>query len=587
MRIRKKLVLAFSLVTLPPFFGLLGYVLYTNQQQIERSGATVESQAIDLIDAVQRDVRRAMAEVRSWAVGSRISHRALAAAALPTAKLQEHWVSNAYLNSPDADLLRDLKNISGDRFAEIFFTDPRGNVVASSNATSDFGQGPETDPPDGETWWAEARDQQLRRGEITRDESAGIYSIDLSIALWYDGRFAGVLKAVYNVESLLENIGKSSFGQSGHAILVDRQGNVIAAPGRFASILFSEASNVRNFEANHLVQTQTSGYTFENVPWVGGKALIGVAPAVRMDGADNHNMLADIGWSAMVIVPVEEALFSARQIYLLGALTLGAVLLAMLAAVVILSTRISNPLVEISQTVSQFEGGSLHLRVPHEGNDEVGTLATAINRMTKRLANYEAMNIETIKQLNVDLGTANRRLEQLATTDALTGLVNRRVFYERLDEEIVVAVRSTAPLSLILIDLDHFKEINDAHGHLAGDEILRNIGLLLLRSIRKSDTAARYGGEELAVILPGAGPDQAWTAADKLRQLIAREVVAVGGVELRVTASLGVASADWMDIPDAASMVAVADAALYRAKHAGRDRIECAFWLEFGDVVAQ
>lgn len=569
MSIRTKLILALLLVTLLPFFGLLGFFHYSNNEQIERSGVTAQAQAVALLDSVQRDFQHAVSEVQAWTASSSISRSALEAGDVPAAVLEQRWKSNAYIHSPEAELLRDLQRISGNQFAEIFFTDPRGHVVAATSPTSDFGQGPQSDPPNGEPWWAQAHQKGMRLGELTRDESAGIYSVDISIKLSHEGRFAGVLKAVYNVESLLDIIGKSTVGRSGHAVLVDAQGNVIAAPHRFASIIFDEASNVSGFKANRIAQKNASGYTFENVPWV-GQAMIGVASSAGPKSAFGFD------WSAMVIVPVEEALFSARQLFWFGALTLGAVALVMLGAAVALSARISKPLVEIAEAVSQIEGGAFGVRVPHEGADEVGVLSTAINRMTKRLANYDAMNVERIKRLNIGLERANRRLEQLATTDSLTGLWNRRIFFERLEQEITRTQRSGDSLSLVLIDLDHFKNVNDTMGHQAGDEVLRRVGGLLQIAIRKSDVAARYGGEEMAIILPSADKEGALHLAESIRLLVAAECIAVGDLSLNVTASMGVATTADLAEPDAASLVEIADLALYRAKHGGRNRVEAA-----------
>jgi diguanylate cyclase (GGDEF)-like protein len=579
MSIRTKMVMALLLVTLLPFFGLLGFFHNSNNQQIERSGAAAQAQASDLLDAVERDLKHAVSEVQTWTASSDISRSALEANAIPTAVLEQRWKSGAYVYSREAGLLKDLQRINGDRFAEIFFTDPRGNVVASTNPTSDFGQGPEADPPNGELWWAQARHRGMRLGELARDGSSGVYSVDISIALSHDGRFAGVLKAVYNVESLLEIIGKSTIGRSGHAVLVDAHGNVIAAPRRFASIIFDQASNVSGFEAFRLAQNKTPGYTFEQVPWV-GRAMIGVAST----GADTTFKL---DWSAFVIVPVEEALFSARQLFWFGVLTLGVLALVVLGSTVLLSARISKPLIEIADTVSQIEGGALGIRVPHEGIDEVGTLAKAINRMTERLARYEAMNIEKIKQLNVDLEGANLQLKQLATTDALTGLWNRRIFFERLEQEITNAHRSGVPLSLILIDLDHFKNINDTQGHQAGDAVLRGISDLLRTAIRQLDIAARYGGEEMAVILPGADKHGALRLAEKIRKLISLETITVGETELSVTASLGVVTTTDLAEPGIVSMIEMADAALYQAKQGGRDRVETAPSAVSGEQVGE
>ncbi|HSW11550.1 MAG TPA: diguanylate cyclase [Solimonas sp.] len=577
MSIRTKLILALLLVTLLPFFGLFGFFQYSNGQQIERSGTAAQVQAADLIDAVARDLKHAVSEVQTWSASSDISRSALQAGDIATPVLEQRWTSNAYVYSAQANLLKNLQRISGNRFAEIFFTDARGNVVAATNPTSDFGQGPETDPPAGEEWWAQARSRGLRIGKLTRDASAGVYSVDISIALSHDGHFAGVLKAVYNVESLLEIIGKSTVGRSGHVVLVDAKGNIIAAPHRFASIIFDKTSNVSGFEAFRMAQNNIPGYTFENVPWV-GRALIGVARATAQESS------LEEGWSALVIVPVEEALVSARQLFWFGVLTLGAVALVVVGATIFLSARISRPLVDIAGSVAQIDGGALGVRVPHEGADEVGTLAAAINRMTQRLARYDAMNIEKIKQLNVDLEGANRQLEQLATTDALTGLANRRIFSERLEYELKRTQRSGVPLSLVMIDLDHFKRINDTHGHQAGDAVLREVGSLLRMVIRQTDTAARYGGEEMALILPGTDKQGALNLAEKVRKLISLETVVTDGAELNITASLGIASASDLAAPDASSMVQIADAALYRAKSGGRNRVESALAVAAGDA---
>jgi hypothetical protein len=189
MRIRNKIIISLFLTALLPFFGMLGFIHYSSSQQIERSGAAAEARAIALIDAVESDFENAVSEVQAWIIGSDIANVALEASTIPTGELDERWQSGAYLASREAESLRKLQRIGDGRFAEIFFTDPRGNVLASTSPTSDFGQGPETDPPDGEPWWAEAREHNLRIGDLSRDESAGKYSVDISVALSRDGEF--------------------------------------------------------------------------------------------------------------------------------------------------------------------------------------------------------------------------------------------------------------------------------------------------------------------------------------------------------------------------------------------------------------
>src|SRR5471032_3301389 len=168
-----------------------------------------------------------------------------------------------------------------------------------------------------------------------------------------------------------------------------------------------------------------------------------------------------------------------------------------------------------------------------------------------------------------------RELEQLATTDELTGLHNRRSLLHRLKFETARAKRFRSPLSAVMIDLDHFKRINDEYGHAVGDQVLASVGLLLRESVRVIDVPGRYGGEELCVILPNTPVEGACKFAETLRAKIEAQLHYAGPRLLPVTASLGVGSFDHMEISDAESLLRQADAALYRAKHAGRNRVDC------------
>jgi len=168
-----------------------------------------------------------------------------------------------------------------------------------------------------------------------------------------------------------------------------------------------------------------------------------------------------------------------------------------------------------------------------------------------------------------------RELELLATTDELTGLHNRRSLLHRLKFETARAKRFRSPLSAVMIDLDRFKQINDAHGHAIGDQVLANVGRLLRDSVRVIDIPGRYGGEELCVVLPNTPLDGACKFAETLRAKLEAQPHHAGPRLLSVTASLGVGSFDHMEIADADSLLRQADTALYRAKHAGRNRVEC------------
>jgi two-component system, cell cycle response regulator len=157
-------------------------------------------------------------------------------------------------------------------------------------------------------------------------------------------------------------------------------------------------------------------------------------------------------------------------------------------------------------------------------------------------------------------------VERLATRDGLTGLANRRLFEESLERETARSSRLRTPLSLLILDVDHFKQINDTYGHPAGDAVLREIGTAVAGSTKAFDVAARYGGDEFVVLLPGCTAVDASGVADRVRSEIAHQVI-----DLPVTVSVGVATMPDNAL-DAERLVAAADGALYEAKRSGRDR---------------
>jgi len=180
-----------------------------------------------------------------------------------------------------------------------------------------------------------------------------------------------------------------------------------------------------------------------------------------------------------------------------------------------------------------------------------------------------------LEDTNRQLAVANVRLRALSYLDGLTGVANRRRFDEALEEACATANEHGEPLSLILIDLDHFKKLNDSQGHQHGDEALRAVAALLAeRTESHGGLAARFGGEEFAWLLPGVSLDAAIAEAEALRSAIRTAAIRHDDSDSGlVTASLGVSSSDSTPLSPT-SLIAAADAALYRAKSAGRDRVE-------------
>jgi diguanylate cyclase (GGDEF)-like protein len=197
-----------------------------------------------------------------------------------------------------------------------------------------------------------------------------------------------------------------------------------------------------------------------------------------------------------------------------------------------------------------------------------GSFDAAARRVLEILANQAAATIQLIKD--------KEQQRQLAVRDGLTGLYNRRAFNELLSASIANEDRRPGgSLGLVLLDLDHFKKLNDTYGHLAGDAALRSVARLLGQHLRKGDQAARYGGEEFVVILPGSDEERAQGAAERLRAALQKHRFVFEGARIPLTASLGVAV--WpADGKEPEALLGAADRALYAAKQGGRNRVESA-----------
>jgi diguanylate cyclase (GGDEF)-like protein len=167
----------------------------------------------------------------------------------------------------------------------------------------------------------------------------------------------------------------------------------------------------------------------------------------------------------------------------------------------------------------------------------------------------------------------HENLMSSALRDGLTKLFNKRYLMDRLDSELKFAQRHETSLSLLMLDIDHFKKVNDVHGHLAGDAVLEKLATVLLKAVRNEDVVARFGGEEFAIVLRAIGLEPATGMADRLRRLVENTVVECSGKELRATVSVGVAGFPSTPVKTVAELIEAADKALYRAKHAGRNRV--------------
>ncbi|QXI14055.1 sensor domain-containing diguanylate cyclase [Pseudomonas zeae] len=285
-----------------------------------------------------------------------------------------------------------------------------------------------------------------------------------------------------------------------------------------------------------------------------------------------------LSWSIAVRQPLETALQPARllmyKLLILG--VVAAVLFGLVAYY--LALYLSRPIEQLArsarQVQNQLPGAQFPLQHPVL---EIAQLGQSIDAMTQSLLGKERELQEanasleaTVAQRTAALTQANAELLSLATHDSLTGVYNRRRFDEKLTEYTLLFRRTGRPFSLLLIDADHFKRINDSHGHAVGDDVLQQLAQLIQSSLRTTDFVARYGGEEFAVLLPEiAKPDTPEVVAEKIRVAVAEAHFPVIG---QVTVSIGIGLADPADNNHNA-LIKRADQQLYQAKAAGRNQV--------------
>jgi len=263
--------------------------------------------------------------------------------------------------------------------------------------------------------------------------------------------------------------------------------------------------------------------------------------------------VASLDWAVVAEIPAEEAYAQVEQLRDVTALLVMGLLVVVGFIAYGLGLLIVRPLDRLTTGAAEVAAGDLAVDLP-VGRGEVGYLTEVFNGMVDRLRE------------------GRQQLEELLVTDPLTGVSNRRDLMEKLRNETRRSRRSKKPFSILMSDVDSFKEFNDTHGHVAGDEALKAVAKVLQEGMRKIDYVARYGGEEFLVILPHTGIAGAVKVAERIRKQLAELSLTVGERSITLTVSTGVAEFP-IDGDSPESLIVSADAALYQAKDRGRDRV--------------
>lgn len=448
--------------------------------------------------------------------------------------------------------LRRLKDYLGSvrekfiPYDELMLVDVEGNTVASSAA-----QGNPVNMP--EKWLDAARSGKRIMGEPYREGAVSNALMVIGEPIQdTQGRLLGVLVAKLNFHSIGLILGGYVQGQEVELHLVTREGFLLAS-SRSAGLeplkpLLGKEIAERLFSG----EREPLGYEGSE-----GAAVVGTLKRVP-----------ELNWGVVAEKNREKAYGQIVRLRNLTLLLVAAVLLGIGLCAYWLGLAMVRPLGLLTGGAARVSAGDLEVDVPVRTRSEIGYLTEVFNRMVAKLREGR----QELAAANESLREKNKQLEELSITDSLTGLYNRSHLMDTLAGEVARSRRHNRPFTLLIMDIDHFKRYNDTYGHLAGDEALRRTGFLLKESIRSSDYASRYGGEEFILILPETGAEDGVELAERIRNQIAEKEMGSDGSPLKVTVSVGVASFP-TDGDDPHSLMKRADAALYEAKRRGRNRV--------------
>jgi diguanylate cyclase (GGDEF)-like protein len=395
--------------------------------------------------------------------------------------------------------------------------------------------------------------------------------IDFSAPIDPQGRTIGVL-AIYSnwgwVRETIESLLPGDAQERRISLFIfDRDGQLIYGPNgqlqRFASLGQELPVKRRAAEAD----TQAPSIHAEVTHWKDSEERF-LTAAVSLQP---RNAASDLGWSIVARQPLATAYAPARQaMYKIMAAGLAAAILAAGIAWLV-ARRLSQDLKHLARSAyaQDKSGRPTEIPVLHSSREVRHLSLTLRSSIAKLRAANEAMEAQ-VAERTLQLRQANAELQRLAQSDPLTGLLNRRGFESQLRFALALARRSQRPLSMLTVDIDLFKSINDRYGHDMGDTVLCHVARLLSTRLRESDVLARMGGEEFMVLLPETSPEAAMELARQLCIIVAEKPMEHGAT---VTVSIGASTLHGTDNDDGSAMRRRSDAALYAAKAAGRNTV--------------
>ncbi len=393
-------------------------------------------------------------------------------------------------------------------------------------------------------WQAQLESKHAVMGEFHREDSTGQPLLMLGVPITSENdNVEGVLAAeiqpvelLITLRSLLSK--NENKGSGARLMLIDSQGEVV-------------------LDATDENRGETGGKWKLALP---PDEARGLAPYRNSQGKDVLGLLMPVpgtSWAVLMEKPRDLLFTDIERVRNMAVLVVAGIVALIGGIAWLLAREIIKPLGELTAAAREVAKGNLDVTIELRRKDELGFASSVFNDMVGQLRR------------------SRERLEKLSNTDFLTRLPNRAATLEALSGMLKRCQRYSRVFSLLMIDVDHFKSINDRLGHVAGDEVLRQVASILREQMREVDIIGRYGGEEFIALLDETDEESAQVAAERIRRAIASSEITYQGSPLHVTVSIGIAVAEAGN-DDAESLIDRADKAMYHAKQNGRDRFELA-----------
>lgn len=538
--IKSKIIVFSLLATLIPSFGL-GLLAFQQNEEMIKDNATRELRALANYASRELDlwINKNIHEASSLT-----SARIIIDVLSKISQSQENTTENSQLIL--ADYLRSVHE-KLDNILELTVIDTNGQIIASSSGHSSLAR------TDYSNWVNDITNQ--KQSNLVSETIWNEYydTVTVYIAqpvLSYDGYILGLLVVTYDLQTIRPALKDPEKSPQGEILLLDASGNIHLAS--YTDVTHPVPLHPLAFQ--YLQNNPGKPAIFQDLLQ---KNMIGLAYLVKklsitVIAVKNHSDVYAAG-------------IKQRNQFLM---LLSAFILVVVTISLYLGHSIVAPLHRLINATEQIVKGNFDIPIAVvTQKDEVGKLAQMFNKMTEKLRHNQA----EILAANKAMQQKNQLLEKLSITDGLTGLYNRNKLTIIINDELSRFQRNKRPFAMLMIDVDHFKPLNDTLGHIAGDEILSSVAEALAQSIRNIDFAARYGGDEFIVILTEATVKDALKTADRIRSRVAKIDYKSADKTINITLSIGITQSELKDTTPT-TLISRADSALYEAKRAGRNQ---------------